>query len=162
MPPLFERKTAINSLKLLAAIILLEITFFRFVISPIEIDGESMLPSFEEGKTLYLNKLAYVFSEPKRGDIVVIRDFDGELIIKRIVALPHETLEIKEDKIFINDKVLEEPYLKNGRWIGWFLSKQKVLSNNYYCVGDNRLFSQAIFEHGFFEKKEIIGKIIKK
>jgi signal peptidase I len=71
-----------------------EFLFFKYVLTPIDVFGDSMLPTLKSGEKYHLNKVVYHFSAPKRGDIVVAIDVDKNLIIKRIVGLPGETIEL--------------------------------------------------------------------
>jgi signal peptidase I len=154
-----------------------------------KVDGSSMYPTLEDGQFLIVNKLVYsevdmdklsnflpfldagdsakrnVFHGPERGDIVVLRDPrkpDNDLI-KRIIGLPGETIEIVNDEqngaqVYINDHLLEEPYIKSP----WHDSKPKVqIPEGYYFVmGDNRDYSldSRSQQVGLVAQDNIIGK----
>jgi signal peptidase I len=149
-----------------------------------KVDGLSMSPTLEDGEYLIVNKLAYaevdmdrlgnfvpfveagddptreVFGGPERGDIVVLqdpRDEDTDLI-KRIIGLPGETLEIVDGEVYINDFKLEEPYIKQ-EWNG---DKEKILipDGYYFVMGDNRSNSHdsRSDDLGLISKDLIIGK----
>ncbi len=149
-----------------------------------KVDGNSMFPTLEDGQFLIVNKLVYsevdveklskfipfldsgdtpnryVFHGPGRGDIVVLQDPrkpDTDLI-KRIIGLPNETVEIVDGHVYINDMLLEEPYIKTP----WHDTKPKVLvpAGEYFVMGDNRdnsLDSRSA-QVGFVPKELIIGK----
>src|SRR5215831_2761166 len=102
----------------LVRIVVLVITAFvltRFVFLPIRVDGGSMLPTYKERGVNFVNRLAYLLHEPRRGDVVGIRLaeqsiwFPHFLYMKRIVGLPGETVAFHGGHAFINGKVLDEP-----------------------------------------------------
>jgi signal peptidase I len=149
-----------------------------------KVDGTSMTPTLSDGQFLIVNKVVYsqvnvaklsnflpfldpgdqpernVFHGPERGDIVVLvdpRKPDTDLI-KRIIALPGETVEISDGHVYINDHLLEEPYIKTA----WHDNKPKQLipANQYYVLGDNRdnsLDSRST-QVGLVPQDLIIGK----
>ena len=111
--------------------------------------GPSMQPNFYTGQLVIVNRFAYYFSGPARGDVVVLHspladcrnapsdDKNCELLIKRIVALPGETVEIKGGRVYINHTLLDEPYVadfcKSCDHDPWTLK-----NNEYLVLGDNR------------------------
>lgn len=134
-----------------------------FVYTVLVVQGESMEPNFFNGEYLVTNKLNYKMTNPNRGDIVVFK-FPGELknkYIKRIIGLPGENVEIKDNKVFINNTKLNEPYLdrkvkteKQTDLIKWALKKDE-----YFVLGDNRANSNDSRTWGILPKKNLIGKI---
>ena len=147
-------------LSLLIAIGLVVFLLFDFIFLPVRITGPSMQPTYENGQINFINCLAYLRSEPQRGDVVGIR-FSGNhaMYVKRIVGLPGETLQFSHGRVLINGKELDEPYLKlaDKHW----QSPPKLLGpEEFYVVGDNR--SMPIQDHtkGAAERNRIIGKIL--
>ena len=119
-----------------------------FVSQRVDVNGNSMNPTLFNNDSLWLNKLTYHFQNPKRFDIVVI-DTDlngGEYIIKRIIGLPGDTIQIKNQKVYINGKRLQTDMV---------LGK-----NEYFVLGDNRNDSDdsRFPEVGVIKKNRIIGK----
>lgn len=112
----------------------------RFVISSIHVPTGSMIPTIQIDDRLFGNRLAYINSEPQRGDIVVFPwpDNEEEIYIKRIVGLPGETINIIDGMVYINgsEVPLEEPYLKEKPYgsYGPFV----VPEGCYFMMGDNR------------------------
>lgn len=109
------------------------------------IDGDSMESTFKEGEKLLVNKITYNFSTPDKGDVVVFYNpYEEEVLIKRIVALPYDSVEIIEGIVMVNDKPLMDEYSKNllvDHIIGreYVNIKKIYLSyNEYYVIGDNR------------------------
>src|SRR4051794_16935477 len=87
----------------------------KFVLLPIRVEGVSMLPTYKENRVNFVNRLAYVWSKPKRGDVVAIRLAGPSVMyMKRIVGMPGETVEFHAGNLFIDGQLLPEPYVKSG------------------------------------------------
>ncbi|MCT4565023.1 MAG: signal peptidase I [Maledivibacter sp.] len=133
-----------------------------FSLRPIKIKGNSMYPSLKDGDWVLVNRLAYVFSDPYRGDIIVFvnDDRDKEYFVKRIIGLGEESIEIKGEAIYIDNDVLEETYISAS--IGDNFSKRYIPNNYLFVLGDNRKVSidSRYKEVGFVNQQHIIGKII--
>lgn len=124
-----------------------------------------MEPNFEDGDYLLIDELSYRFSSPERGDVIVFRypNDPSQFFIKRIVGLPSETVEIKNNmvKVYNRDKpegfVLEEDYLSSGQTtLGDFVVKMD--DNEYFVLGDNRLQSSDSRRWGAVNKSLITGR----
>jgi len=145
----------------LLRIVVLVVTCFvvtRFVLLPIRVQGASMLPTYKDGVN-FINRLAYVSHEPRRGDVVGIRLAGPSIMfMKRIVGLPGETVAFHGGHAFINGKLLDEPYVKND--CDWERAPVTLGPDQYFVVGDNR--SMAIEDHtmGEAHRDRIIGKIL--
>ncbi|MDC3416414.1 signal peptidase I [Aquibacillus salsiterrae] len=105
---------------LFAAVLALIVRMFFF--APIVVDGPSMLPTLENGDYMIANKLNYLIGEPNRFDIVVFHATADKDYIKRVIALEGEYVEMKGDKLYIDGKEVEEPYLNSIK--SSFSSKQ--------------------------------------
>lgn len=134
-------------------VIILVLLVKRFVVSPIKVNGRSMLDTLHHGDIMILNRIGYRFSDIKRFDIVVV-DEGEEYIIKRIIGLPGEKVEYKDNQLYINDKKVKESY---GSDITEDFSYQ-VPKNSYFVLGDNRTNSMDSRVFGAFKKKRILGK----
>lgn len=149
------RFTVIRILTLVAGSYLL----FGFILRPIRVFGPSMLPTYHERSINFVNRLAYLFHEPRRGDVVSIR-YAGEhlMLMKRIVGLPGETLEFHNGHLLINGRRLAEPYVKYS--CDWEMDPIKLGSDQYFVVGDNR--SMDIHDHkmGPAPRYRIVGKVL--
>lgn len=123
-----------------------------------------MYPSFDDGEFLLTDKISYRFDNPKRGDVIVFKAPDGkDEYIKRIIALPGEKIMIENGKVFINGKILNEPYLSPEQITneGNFAKNGKELlvpENSFFVMGDNRDHSLDSRAFGFIERTKIIGK----
>jgi signal peptidase I len=149
------------SVTLLRIFILISVTFvvFRFVLLPIRVEGISMLPTYKDGTINFINRLSYARHEPQRGDIVGIR-YSGTsaLLLKRIIALPGETLSFQEGRAYINGQLLDEPYLK--RRCDWTIPPETIGPDKYYVVGDNRAMPHLDHTKGQAARERIIGKVV--
>jgi len=116
---------------------LLAYLIFGHLLTPFQIKGSSMEPTYQNGEVNFCWKLRYLFSKPKRGDVVVIR-FTGQRItlLKRVIALENEEVEFQNGRLLINGKEQDEPYLHGS--YDWTLPARRVEPDSVYVVGDNR------------------------
>lgn len=134
---------------------------FKYVLLPIRVDGPSMSPTYREHSVNVINRLAYRSKEPKRGDVVAVR-YTGPnmMLMKRVVALPGETIEFVDGRILINGRFLDEPYLKNE--CDWNVKPEHstMRDDEYYVVGDNRSMPFELHYQGGARRERILGKIM--
>lgn len=139
----------------LAVMIGLTAILFGLVFIPIRVTGNSMAPTYQTGRVNLVNRLAYRWHDPQRGDVVLIRLIGFRTpLLKRIVALPGEAIAVHRGTVFINQKPLEEPYLPAK--VPWAEGKNQLKAGEYFVVGDNR----AISEYYIVPKSQIVGKIV--
>lgn len=171
----YERETSIwseiGSIILNAAIIAGIVLFINyFLFANVKVDGESMAPTLHDGDRLILNKIAGV----DRFDIVVFPapgDKDSKYI-KRIIGVPGDEIEYREDELFLNGKYVEEPYILENPFsedslyystgnfsLESLLGVQKVPDQMYFVLGDNRMNSRDSRTFGFIHEDDIIGRI---
>ena len=138
---------------------------FKFVLLPIRVVGISMEPTYHDRRVNCVNRLAYLFHEPRRGDVVAIRFSrpgplanPSEMLLKRIVGLPGETVAFHAGHVYINGQLLDEPYLKKP--CDWEHEAVLCDPDQYYVVGDNRSMPFELHEKGRPERDRIIGKIL--
>lgn len=132
---------------------------------PHKVDGHSMDPNFFDGEYLLSDKLTYHFGEPKRGDVIVFnapidrqKDF-----IKRIIALPGDTIKLKDGKVYINSELFNESYLPQNTLTstGAILTEGTIYTvqkEEYLVFGDNRNNSYDSRSWGPIKKRDIIGR----
>lgn len=125
----------------------------QFVVAPIKVNGDSMNKTLRDGDIMILNRLDYKFNDIKRFDIIVIDDGE-EYIIKRVIGLPNETIAYVDNKLFVNDKMVDESY-SYGNTKDF---EVKVPNNKYFVLGDNRENSMDSRDFGAFDNNSILGK----
>ena len=148
-------------------IILIGLFITLFVVQRNTISGPSMEPTLHDKDQIIVEKISKHFSI-NRGDIVTIDEKDvgypDNLLIKRIIGLPGEKIELKDGKVFINDQVLQEDYLaQDVKTQPDPVRNEKVVTlgeNEYYVLGDNRLVSKDSRRIGPIHKNQIIGKLL--
>lgn len=146
----------------LVRIVVLVITclvVFNFVLWPIRVTGPSMLPTYQDRTINFVNHLAYRWSDPQRYDVVAIR-FSGRsvMLMKRVVGLPGEVVAFEDGKLLINGQPLPEPYVKYP--CRWDMAAQKLGTNEFFVVGDNRVMSTNDHYFGIAERVRILGKVV--
>ncbi|MGC9335158.1 MAG: signal peptidase I [Anaerolineae bacterium] len=120
--------------------------------------GHSMDPTLEDMQYLVVNKLGYRLHEPQRGDIIVFRDprSADRKLIKRIIGLPGEMLEIRNGQVFVNEQPLEEPYV--GGPTRYSQPPTPIPEGHYFVLGDNRNNSSDSHNWGSLSRDQIVGK----
>jgi signal peptidase I len=110
---------------------------FKYILIPFRISGFSMVPTYDDGGVNFAFTLKYLFTQPKRFDVVTVR-FAGNhvMLLKRIVALEGETVEFKKGFLLINGQKINEPYVSKRQ--SWDLTPRIVKKGHVYVVGDNR------------------------
>jgi signal peptidase I len=117
-----------------------------------------MEPTYRNHQIHCVNRLAYLRHEPQRGDVVSVR-FAGEsvMLMKRILALPGETISFQNGQAYINGQLLDEPYLKND--CDWSHEPIACGPGQYYIVGDNRSMPFGLHTQGRADRERIFGKL---
>jgi signal peptidase I len=148
----------------LAVFVVACLVFFKFVLLPIRVEGISMLPTCRNGSVKFVNRLAYLWHPPRRGDVVGIRLSPPGLMppsimyLKRIIGLPGETVAFAHGRVLIDGRKLDEPYEKYE--CNWNQPPVKLGPYEYYVVGDNRSMPPEDHVHGKVERDHIVGKAI--
>ena len=141
-------------------VIIVVILIRTFIITPAMVDGDSMLPTLKNNNIVLLNKFNYKLSGLKRFDIVVI-NHNGTRLIKRVVAFPGEHVEYKDNNLYIDGFVINEPFI-HGKTNDFKLESigyLKIPGDMYFVVGDNRDNSLDSRTIGLINKDEILGKV---
>jgi len=129
------------------------VTFFHQLLVPIQIIGSSMNPTYESGSLNLVNRLSYAKTPPHKGDVIALKA-DDELLLKRIVATPGETISISNGYLMVNQHRLHDRFTTEK--IPWELDPIALGPNEYFVIGDNR--SVSVFCK--IKKSQILGKII--
>lgn len=140
-------------------VVILAVILNTFIFSSSIVEGISMEPTLIDNDRILFNKLIYIVSEPDRGDIIIIKQTDKNYI-KRVIALPGETIEMSDHKLYIDNVQQPTSYVDPSDEIltGSF-GPLKVPKDYYFVMGDNRLVSKdSRNELGLIKQDEIIGK----
>jgi len=130
-----------------------------FLAQATRVYGQSMEPTLHMDDRLLVEKITYRFRPPQRGDIVVIRLWEGrEPLIKRIVGLPGEEIAIRNGRVYINGQPLEEDYLAEPTQ--GYLPPTRIPPMHYFVLGDNRDGSNDSRNFGPVPRDKIIGRAI--
>ncbi len=141
-----------------------------FLFAPIVVDGLSMMPTLQHQDRMIVNKLSYKIGEPERFDIIVFHAPEEKDYIKRVIGLPGDRIEYKDDTLYVNGKAYEEPYLDQykkeveGPLTDPFtleetrVGTQTVPEGELFVMGDNRRFSKDSRHIGTIPLEKVIGK----
>ncbi len=124
-----------------------------------QVHGESMEPSLYDGQYLIASKIAYWLHPPERGDVVVLNPPSQSEVpyIKRLIGLPSDVVEVRDQRVWVNGIALNEPYINaspnyTGNWV--------VEEDMYFVLGDNRNNSSDSHAWGLLPRDHILGKAI--
>ncbi len=132
---------------------------FRFLLIPVHVRGKSMEPTISDGTLRFCWRLQYLFTPPKRFDIITLR-LAGKrvMLLKRIIGLPGETISIKNGVLYINDIETPEPFASLPST--WNLTARTIAPESYYVIGDNRNVPMDTHHFGQVAANRIIGGLL--
>lgn len=154
-----------SSIEAIVVALAISVVLYLFFMTPHEVVGTSMYPTYYNGEHLIANKVVYRFGTPQRGDVVIFQYSNNQDFIKRVIGLPGETVALKDGRYYINNQVLDETeYLNSTVYTsgGEYLSEGEeivVPENMYFVSGDNRPHSSDSRAFGPINIKEIKGKV---
>ncbi|PJA40062.1 signal peptidase I [candidate division WWE3 bacterium CG_4_9_14_3_um_filter_39_7] len=155
----------IDTLINFAIAVILFVLIYVLVAVPHKVDGSSMLPSFFHGDYLLTEKVTRLWDDYDYGESIVFyypKD-TSKRFIKRVIALPHDTIKLSQGMVYINDLPLDEPYIKGDPTTGHrFLSEDETYTlgdHEYFVMGDNRSGSSDSREWGPVSRDLIVGKV---
>ncbi len=154
-----KKSSIIKNILSYVLIIAIAVLIKLYIFSPVRVNGTSMIPTLLDGDIMILNEIGYHLNGVERFDIVVA-NIDGEKLIKRVIGLPGEKVEYRDNQLYINDELVVENF-KHADTMDFSLSKfnaQVVPENHYFLVGDNRNNSKDSRVIGFVHKSKIMGK----
>ena len=138
-----------------------------YVMEGIYIASDSMKPTLKTNDHLFVNTMIFLFREPARGEIVVVKSPDNKRFVKRIIAIGGDVLEIKDKDVYLNMTKLEEPYVihtrKDERLVDDNYGPVTVPEGHFFVMGDNRDSSDDSrnWASPFLARKDITGKVLK-
>lgn len=136
-------------------VVIIVLLIKQFIITPIKVNGTSMNDTLYNKDIMILDKISYRFKSIKRFDIVVVKK-NQEYLIKRVIGLPGDKVEYKDNKLYINDEEIEENF-KHKETTDYLL-EDTIPDGYYFVVGDNRGDSLDSRIIGLIKEDEIIGK----
>ncbi|OZM57715.1 signal peptidase I [Lottiidibacillus patelloidae] len=161
-----KRSKSFEWAKSIMIAIVLAFIIRTFFFTPIVVDGESMSPTLQEDDRMIVTKI----SKPQRFDIVVFQAPDGRDYIKRVIGLPGDRIEYKNDVLYINGKAYNEPYLEeykkkiiDGTLTESFTLKETAVGSytvpkdSLFVMGDNRKYSKDSRDIGAIPMEKVIG-----
>lgn len=140
-------------------LILLVIIIRTFIVTPIKVEQNSMYPTLKPNDIMILNKIGYKLNGVNRFDIVVIK-YEDEYLIKRVIGLPNEVIEYKNNKLYVNSSLIDEKFIKveTEDFTLEDIGVTKIPNNKYLVLGDNRGKSIDSRVFGLIDKDMIQGK----
>ena len=150
-------------------IIIVVILIRTYIVTPVVVRGDSMYSTLEDGEVLFLSKINYEIEDIKRFDIVVVKDIDNDLIIKRVIGLPGDSVEYNDGILYINNEEIKENYtdyeMENFNVdsiceITDINCNGIIPENMYLVLGDNRGVSADSRVKGLINREQILGKTI--
>jgi signal peptidase I len=154
-----------ENIQILLIALILALLVRAYVAEPRFIPSDSMVPTLQIGDRLVVEKVSYRFREPEFGEIVV---FDppvqlqrqgyskDQAFIKRIIGKPGQTVEVKDHKVFVDHKPLDESYIAEAPQ--YSLGAMTVPENSFFVMGDNRNNSNDSHVWGFLPRQNILGR----
>ncbi len=136
-------------------VIIVVLLIKQFVVTPIRVNGNSMNNTLYNKDIMILDKISYRFRKIKRFEIVVVKK-NREYLIKRVIGLPGDKVEYKDNKLYINDKEIKENF--DHKETSDYILPEVIPENYYFVVGDNRPDSLDSRYIGLIKKDEILGK----
>lgn len=159
-------------LKAIVIAVIIALLIRHFIFNNYVVKGISMMPTFQDGNRLIVNKIDYDFGKPHRFDVVIFHATKTEDYIKRVIGLPGDKIAYKNDTLYVNGKPVKESYLRPYKDK---LAKGEKLTENFtlkdqtgysrvpkgkvWVMGDNRQNSVDSRVFGFVSEKEIVGKV---
>lgn len=150
-------------------IIIVVIIIRTYIITPVIVRGDSMDNTLKDGEVLFLSKISYRLEEIKRFDILVVKDIDGDYIIKRVIGLPGDHIAYKDDILYINGEAQEKQFTEDETEdftleeiceISEIECDGEIPNNMYLVLGDNRDVSADSRVKGLIKREQIQGKTI--
>ena len=131
----------------------------KFIVFRASVDGCSMEPTYYDGDICY----ALVQEQPQRGDVVVVEVEGYSLyLIKRVVGMPGETIQIINSKVYVNGEEYTEDYIADGKYTSGIAEDEVLLGiNEYFVLGDNRPVSNDSRFFGSISRSQIKGVVIR-
>jgi signal peptidase I len=136
----------------------------HFVVQSVQVVGDSMYPTLINSGHYWLDRYSYLLGKPRQDDIVAVRDpQDNSLLVKRIIALPGQSVCLIDGKVYVDGQLLNEPYLLPGTpTYAYDKNGNEFISygDKYFVMGDNRNISLDSRVFGAVPRQDILGKLV--
>jgi signal peptidase I len=164
-PTARRRRALVDWVIVIGVALLVAFLVRTFVLAHFVVDGTSMATTLHDGDRVFVNKLSYRLHDPGRGDVVVLHEINGTTdrdLIKRVIGLPGETIEMRNCDVTIDGRHLDEPYL-DPRVVtpgncGGDLQPTRVPQDHVFVMGDNRAGSLDSRNLGPIADKDLVGR----
>jgi signal peptidase I len=146
----------------LAVALGLALVIIIFLYQPVKVEGTSMAPLLSDQERIFINKFVYRFEPIERGDVVVFwYPLDrSKSFIKRVVALPGETVELRAGRLYVSGKELMEPYVPSNYLDGTNYPPLTIPTDSFFVMGDHRDSSNDSRVFGPVARQFIYGKAV--
>ncbi|MBM7646822.1 signal peptidase I [Scopulibacillus daqui] len=136
------------------------------------VEGKSMMPNLQDGNRLIVNKIDYKMSKPHRFDVIIFHATKTEDYVKRVIGLPGDKIAYKNDTLYVNEKPVPEPYLKEKKdelaagqltedfTLKGYTGVTTVPKGKLWVMGDNRQDSVDSRRFGFIDMNQVVGKAV--
>ncbi|MBN1777433.1 MAG: signal peptidase I [Clostridiales bacterium] len=135
-------KETISWILTLGSAVIIALCIRGFVFEPVIVDGSSMLDTLQDRELMFVTKFDYIFGEPERGDVIICKYPEStKNYVKRLIALPGDTIAIEDNIVYINGEAQDETYLSPARNDSPFyanMSERLLGGDEYFVMGDNR------------------------
>ncbi|MBI2220836.1 MAG: signal peptidase I [Acidobacteria bacterium] len=140
-------------------LVVVSIAVFGWVLVPVRTYGPSMLPTYASGSFHIVNRSAYGYRGPARGDVVAVRLAGWRVVyVKRIIGLPGERIAIRDGIVFVDGRAIDEPYVvRRGEWN---VPELTLGPDEFFVVGDNRGMRMDQHEFGRVKRERIAGPLL--
>jgi signal peptidase I len=157
----FHRELRVWARDLLLGICFI-VVIIIFLYQPVKVEGTSMAPLISDQERIFINKLVYRFEAISRGDVVVFwyPNDRTKSFIKRVVGLPGETVEIRQGRVYVNEKLIEEPYILPAYLDSNSFGPFRIPLRQYFVMGDHRDSSNDSRMFGPVPAEYIYGKAV--
>jgi signal peptidase I len=164
-PAARRRRAFVDWVIVIGVALLVAFLVRTFVLAHFVVDGTSMATTLHDGDRVFVNKLSYRLHDPHRGDVVVLHELNGTTdrdLIKRVIGLPGDTIEMRNCDVTIDGKHLDEPYLDpeivTPGNCGGDLQPTVVPKDHVFVMGDNRAGSLDSRNLGPIADKDLVGR----